>query len=117
VARERDVRGRDDFGGGDDLLQGVDPRLQQPRDRPSFGQRDQDRRRAVVEDADLAQQVVLDLVDARRRVDRDRDAAGEQDAEEAEEVIGFGLQHQHDRLAALQAERLETARNLASASQ
>ena len=52
----------------------------------------------------MALQVVLDLRGARRRIDRHRDAAGEQDAEEAEEVLDAGRQHDRHR-----ASRLEPA--------
>ncbi len=47
-------------------------------------------------------QVILDLGSARRRVDRDRNAPGEEDAEEAVEVIDAGRQHDRDRPRGLQ---------------
>jgi hypothetical protein len=53
----------------------------------------------------MAAQVVLELLRARRRVDGHRDAAGQQDAEEAREVVHARRQHQRDGATRLHAMR------------
>ncbi|MCY1229777.1 hypothetical protein D9M72_421620 [compost metagenome] len=67
--------------------------LEQGRQRPRLGHRDQDRRLRVGQDAGVALQVVADLRQPRRRVERYRNSARQQHAAEAVEVLGAGGQH------------------------
>jgi len=60
---------------------------------------DQQHSAGVVEDRRLAAQVVFDLRRAKRRIDRHRRAAGEQDAAECGEEVQPGRQHQRHAVA------------------
>ncbi|MNF53627.1 hypothetical protein D3C84_350260 [compost metagenome] len=55
--------------------------------------------------------MLLDLRQAHGRIDRHRHAAGEEDAEEAEEEIAAGRQHQRHPLPGAQAALLQAAGN------
>ena len=59
----------------------------------------------------MTPQVVLDLRGARGRIDRDRDAPGEEDAEEAVEVLDARRQHDRHRPARLEAALDEARRH------
>ncbi len=50
----------------------------------------------------MASQVVFDLCQAHRRINRHRHAAGDEHAEEAEQIVAAGRQHDRGRLAWLQ---------------
>ncbi|MDT4849959.1 hypothetical protein FQZ97_840970 [compost metagenome] len=55
--------------------------------------------------------MILDLRQAQRRVDGHRDAAGQQDSEEAQQEIATGRQHQRHGLSGAQATPLQPRRN------
>jgi hypothetical protein len=84
----------------DDLGQARHLGAQQRRHRLRLRHGDDEGGLGVVEDARVAPEVVLDLRQARRRIDRHGYAAGQQDAEEAGEVVAAGRQHQCHRLFA-----------------
>ncbi len=73
-------------------------RAQQPRERLRLRNRDHDRGAGALQYADVPGHVVFDLRQARRRIQRHRNAAGEQHAVEAVQVIGGRRQHDGDRL-------------------
>ncbi len=102
---------RGEFGHGYDRAQALDLRLDQLREPPGLGHGDQHPGAAIVQDAALAPQVVLELRRTQRRVDRHRHAAGEEHAEEAVKVIGRRRQHQRDRLAGAETLLLQAARD------
>ncbi len=76
--------------------------LEQAAECGRLGYRYHDGGAAVGGDAGMARQVLADLGHAGRRIDGHRRAAGYQHAEEADEVVAPGRQHQHHRLARYQ---------------
>ena len=74
------------------------PRSSAASRRPS-GTVTRTRGAGVAQDAGLAAQVVLDLRQPRRRIDRHRHGAGVEDAEEGDEEVEAGRQHQRDAVA------------------
>ena len=88
-----DVRHRRDRG------QGRRERAQERGGALGLGERQQDAGARVAQDRGLARGVLLDLIGAERRVERHRDAAGEQDADVGGEERRFGAEHQRDALA------------------
>ena len=97
------------LGDGDDVAQIVDLGLEQPRHQCRLGHGDQDHGLGVVQQPDVAEQMLLKLRGPDRWIDRHRHATGQQDAEKAEEVVGAGGQHQGHGLARLQPARLESS--------
>ena len=72
---------------------------QQRRQPQALRHRHQDARAGIAQDAGLPAQVVLDLRQPRRRIDRHRHRAGVEDAEKGDEEFQAGRQHQRDPVA------------------
>jgi hypothetical protein len=68
-------------------------RLQPERERLGFRYRDHERCAGILQDADVTRHVVLDRGQPRRRIERHRDATGEQNTIEAVQVFARGGQH------------------------
>jgi hypothetical protein len=66
---------------------------------------DDEYRFGIGEDACVPPQVILDLRQSCRRIDRHRNAAGKHHAEEARQIVASGGQHQRHRLPRQQAAR------------
>ena len=105
--RGRRRRGTREFAGGGDEAELGRLQPQQARQRARLGHGDERRGARVHQDAPVAAQVILDLGRARRRINRYRDGAGGEHAEEAREVFAAGRQHDGHRLARLHAARLQ----------
>ncbi len=103
------------IGHRDYRIEAFDQRLDQLRQAPRLGHRDQDRRVTVLQNTALSSQVILELRRPQRWINRYRHAAGEQRAEEAVKVIGRGREHQRDRSAGFKAPLLQSARDLGCA--
>ncbi|MCY1356146.1 hypothetical protein D9M69_425880 [compost metagenome] len=93
----------------DDRAEARHLRLEQAGEQLGLGHGDQQADLGVGEDAGLAQQMLLDLRQAQRRVDRHRHAAGQQGTEEAEQEVAPGRQHQRHPLPGAQAAPLQAA--------
>ena len=98
------------FAGGRHMAQGGDQRGEQGREPLCPGVGDHHPGAAVAADLRLPPEMFLDLRRPRRRIDRHRDAARQQDAHEAREVVLAGGQHQHDRFGGRQPEVREPGR-------
>ncbi len=99
-----------------DMAQAGHAGLQQAGDDHRLGHRHQQRGAGVVEDAGVAQHMLLELRGARRRVDRHRHRAGAQDAEVGAEVRRRGRQHDGHALARLHAGALQAGRQRCAVS-
>ena len=82
-----------------DRGQGRRERAQERGGALGLGERQQDAGARVAQDRGLARGVLLDLIGAERRVERHRDAAGEQDAHVGVEERRLGAEQQRDALA------------------
>jgi len=85
-----------------------DPRADEIRD--AFGPRegDEQARLRVAQNPDLALRVLLDPVETKRRVQRNRHPTSKQGAEEGREEVLLGSEHEGHRVAALQASLAKT---------
>ena len=91
------------LGNGHDPAQAGRPCLQQTRHAARLGHGDEDRGFGVGQNARMAANMLLDLRQTRRRIDRHGDAAGSKDAEIRVEVFRAGGQHDRHRLARFQS--------------
>ena len=82
-------------------------RAQEAGDPLDLRKRDEQSRLRVVEDLHLARSVFLEPAGPRRRIDRNRDGTGQENAEERREKPGLGAQHERDGLALRHAARAE----------
>ncbi len=103
-ARDREV------GGGCYGPQRFAARAQQLRERPRLGHREQQPGFGVAQDSDTALQVVFELRQARRGIQRHRHAAGIERAVERREELASGRQHHGHRVAGAAA-TLDKARS------
>ena len=103
------------LAGGEHALQRIELRAQQQRHGFRFRHRDHETRAGIGEYRGVPAHVVFDLRQAHRRVDRHRHSAGEQNAEEAEEIITPGRQHDRHRAGGLEAALDQSCRDRARA--
>ena len=104
----RVVRGRrhgpprlaDHVFGGHHRVEGRHLAHEQAGDARHVAERHEDARARVAQDGHLAADVLLDAVEAERRIQGDRYAAGHQRADEGREEPLLGPQHDGDRVAA-----------------
>ena len=97
-----------------DALDGVQAfhlRAQQSGQPQSLGHRDQQAGPGVAQNADLAPQMIFDLRESHRGIDRHWNSAGIKDAEKGNEIIDTGRQHQGDAIAGRHVTRNQAARN------
>ena len=91
----------------------LDLRVQQATDAAALRNGHQHGGAGVAQNAGLPAQMVLDLRQPHRRIDRNRNGAGIEDAEEGDEEIEAGRQHQRDAVARHDVARDETGRDAA----
>ena len=86
----------------DHVAQALDLKLDESRQRSCRGRGDEQRRARVAKDAGLPIEMLLELRRARRRIDRNRHAAGIEHAEKRREEVDARRQHDRDPLAGLE---------------
>ncbi len=97
--------------GGHDVGEGRHGRLQQAHHGPGARDRDEEPHAGVLQDGGLAGGVLLEAVEADGRVDRHRDGARQQDAEEGAQEVEPGRQHEGDRVPARHAALAQASRD------
>ncbi len=97
-AQRQRVRGRE-LGGADHSGERGYARLQPRPDAPRGAVGDQQAGGRIAEDPGLASEVLLDLSEARGRIDRHRHRSREEHAEEDREELEAGRQHEGDRVS------------------
>ena len=80
-------------------LQDIGLRAEQSCETPPFRQRDQEPSACVAQNAGLAAQMLFDLREPHRRINRDGNRAGIKDAEKGDEEIDSRRQHQGDAIS------------------
>ena len=72
---------------------------------------DDSHRTTIFEHAQMPMEVVSKQGRAWSRIEGDRDPTGQKYSKKTEKIIGIGLQHQHNRIARLKVEPLQSKGN------